>query len=108
MQIIWDRAVVEQLKKTHTLLELETFNVNDQFMTAFCVIPAEKIGLDGFSRLENNKEMHLAFVRAYYNKDYKLCRDIAEHLIGQFGGEVDTFYEEILNRIDNETTTSNS
>jgi hypothetical protein len=33
--------------------------------------------------------------------DLKLCEDIAEHLMGQFGGELDSFYEEIIKRLKN-------
>ena len=99
MQIIWDPAAAEQLKNSHTVLELETFDVKGIRMPTYCVVPAEKIGLAGFATLEKNKELHSAFVKAYYDKDYKLCRDIVEHLMGKFGGELDTFYEEIMSRI---------
>lgn len=99
MQIVWDQAVIAKLKNSHTLLELETFDVKGSPVTAYCVVPAEKIGLDGLSTLDRYTELHSAFVKAYYDKNYKLCRDISEHLMGQFGGELDTFYEEIINRI---------
>jgi hypothetical protein len=103
MQIVWDQAAVQRLKNSHTILELETFDVKGSPVTAFCVVPAEKIGLSGFATLERYKGLHTAFVAAYYDEDYKLCKDIAEHLMGQFGGELDTFYEEILSRINNKT-----
>ena len=99
MQIIWNPDAALKLQSTHTILELETFEYSDGSYTAWCVVPPEKIGVDGFSRLEANKELHNGFIKAYREKDYKLCEDIAEHLMGQFGGELDTFYEEILSRI---------
>jgi hypothetical protein len=102
MQIIWDQTAVDALKKTHTILELETFDVNGQAVTAYCVVPAEKIMYE-LPLLDRYKELHSGFVRAYYEKNYMLCQDIAEHLIGKFGGELDTFYQEILSRI--KTTT---
>jgi hypothetical protein len=98
MQIVWDKKAVERLKNTHTILELETFEVNGEPIATYCVIPAEKIGLDGFSKLESLKALHAAFIEAYKEKNYKLCRDAAEHLIGAFSGEVDSFYQEILSR----------
>lgn len=99
MQIIWDKNAVEELKKKHTVLELETFDVKREKITTWCVVPAEKIGLGGFTHLKNYVELHEAFVKAYYEENYKLCMDISEHLMGQFGGELDTFYEEITSRI---------
>jgi hypothetical protein len=99
MQIVWDRTAVEKLKKTHTVLELETFDIKGFMTTVYCVVPVEKIGLNGFSSLESYKELHTAFIQAYNEKNYKLCEDLSTQLIGAFGGEVDSFYEEILNRI---------
>ena len=36
----------------------------------------------------------------FHTQQYKYVRDAIEHLMGKFGGEVDTFYTEILGRID--------
>jgi hypothetical protein len=98
MQIVWDQTVVEQLKNSHTVLELETFDVKGTPVTTYCVVPAEKVFPD-IMQLDNLKEIHAEFVRSYRTKNYKLCRDCAEHLMGRFGGELDTFYQEILSRI---------
>jgi hypothetical protein len=98
MQIVWDHQAVQELKKTHTVLELETFNVNGIPVTTYCVVPAEKIGLSGFTNLNNYIELHEGFIKALEEENYQLCKDISEHLIGQFGGELDSFYEEILKR----------
>jgi hypothetical protein len=99
MQIIWDKQAADNLKKTHTVLELETFDVKGIPYKTWCVVPADKIGLTGFPTLENYTKLHEGFIKAYNDGDYKLCEDALEHLMGQFGGELDTFYEEIANRI---------
>ena len=98
MQIIWNQEVAEKMRGTHTVLELETFQVKDQDITAYCVVPPEKIGINGFATLETYKTLHEGFIKAMKDGDSKLCNDIAEHLRGQFGGELDSFYEEILKR----------
>ena len=98
MQIVWDQTAVDELKKTHTVLELETFDIKGVPMKTWCVVPAEKIVFE-LATIDRYKELHGAFVKAYNEKNYKLCEDCAEHLIGQFGGELDSFYEEILSRI---------
>jgi hypothetical protein len=101
MQIIWDKQAADNLRKTHTLLELETFDVKGVPYKTWCVIPAEKIGLAGFATLDTYVQLHEGFIKAYNEKNYKLCEDALEHLMGQFGGELDTFYEEISKRISN-------
>ena len=98
MQIVWDPEVIEQLRKSQTVLELETFQVEDRSLTAYCVVPAEKI-FSEMAQLNNYIDLHKGFIVALNEKNYKLCEDIAEHLKGKFGGELDSFYNEILRRI---------
>jgi hypothetical protein len=98
MYIVWDQEAVKELKKNQTLLELETFDVKGLPITCWCVVPAEKVFAMGFNHLDRYRDLHTAFVKAYYDADYKLCTDLSEHLIGQWGGELDTFYQEILGR----------
>ena len=105
MQIVWDQEVIKKLKNSHTVLELETFDVEGTPITAWCVVPAEKIGLN-LASLDGLKDLHAKFVEAWNNKEYNLCQDISRHLMGQFGGELDTFYEEILQRINNEANST--
>lgn len=98
MQIIWDSVAAQQLRANQTVLELETFPVNGESITAYCVVPAEKVFPD-ITRLPSIMEMHVAFITAFNEKNYQLCWDIAPSLIGCFGGELDTFYETILDKI---------
>ena len=97
MQIIWNPDVVDSLKDSHTLFELETFTTEKGPLTAWCLIPVEKLMAD-MPDLDGIKQLHQTFLTASVEKNYKLCEDCAEHLIGRFGGELDTFYQEILSR----------
>ena len=108
MQIIFKKEIAEQLMDKHTVLELETFNVDmpdgtTDIIEAYCVVPAEKIPLTEMAALETYKTFHHEFITAYNKKNYKLCKDLSEHLIGKFSGELDSFYEEILSRIPDES-----
>ena len=98
MQLIFDRSVAEQLKQRYTVLELETVEKDGVEIDVFCVIPAEKIALTEITTLEHNTKLHNEFVAANKRGDAKLCNDLYVHLIGKFGGEVDSFYEEIIKR----------
>jgi hypothetical protein len=99
MQIVWDSEVVEKLKNSHTLLELETFPVGDKTLTAWCVIPVEKVFAAGFETLEFYKSLHADFVTALKANDKDACLGLANQLMGQFGGEMDSFYEIIIKRL---------
>jgi len=97
MQIIWDQKAADELKNNQTILELETFDVEGKSITAYCIVPAEKL-LPNIMQLEAHKELHEMFVRALKDKNYVVCQDLSKILMGKFGGELDTFYEEILSR----------
>ena len=97
MQIVWNPEAVENLKNSHTLLELETFHTDAGSLKAWCVVPAEKL-LEDLPNLENLIQLHQQFLVAAVEKNYTVCQDLAQQLIGRFGGELDTFYQEILSR----------
>lgn len=101
MQIVWNKEVAHRLMQSHTVLELETFPVNSTELTAYCVVPSEKL-INEMFHLESLKELHAGFIQALKDKNYQICLDASEHLIGKFGGELDSFYEEIIKRINNE------
>ena len=98
MQIVWNQDVVEQMRKTQTLLELETFVIEGKPTHTYCVIPAEKLladlpALDALSALHNE---YLVVLKA---KDLERCEFLAEQLKGRFGGELDSFYDETIARL---------
>jgi hypothetical protein len=102
MQIVWNQEVIEQMRKTQTLLELETFVIEGKPTKTYCVIPAEKLladlpTLDALSALHNE---YLVVLKA---KDVERCEFLAAQLRGRFGGDLDTFYDETILRL--KTTT---
>lgn len=100
MQIIFGRENAEMLRERYTVLDLET--ITDQegnSMEVFCLLSAEHIGLAELPQLDQWVKLHNDFLNGYHTQQYNYCRQCLEHLMGKFSGEVDTFYEEILRRI---------
>ena len=100
MNIIFGRENAERLREKYTVLDLEKLIVEGKEIEVFCLIPAEKIALPDLPQLEQWTTLHNDFLHGYETKQYNYCRQCIEHLMGKFGGEVDSFYEEILKRID--------
>lgn len=101
MDIIFGRENAEKLREKYTVLDLETITAEDgTSMEVFCLIPAEKLSLSDLPNLEQWTKLHQDFLEGYKTKQYNYCKDAISHLTGKFGGEVDSFYEEILRRID--------
>ena len=98
MQVIFDRKVADELRDRYTVLEMETFHVEGRDVETFCVVPAEKIALSEISSMEHTMKLHNQFLDGLRRKDYKFCMELSVHLMGKFGGELDSFYEEAQNR----------
>jgi hypothetical protein len=107
MDIIFGRKNAEKLREKYTVLDLEVVIKDGHEFEVFCLIPAEKIAITDLPNLEEWVKMHNDFLVGYSNKHYEYCRQCIDYLMGKFGGEVDTFYEEILHRI-NEAEPINS
>lgn len=99
MDIIFGRKNAEKLREKYTVLDLEVVKKDGHEFEVFCLIPAEKIGITDLPNLEEWVTLHNDFLVGYQNKHYAFCLQCIEHLKGKFGGEVDTFYDEILRRI---------
>jgi len=102
MNIIIGETAAQQLKQNYTILELETFTTTNGPVKTFCVV--ENIPIMELMNLESYKKLHQRLIDEYYKKNYKFCVDAIEHLTGKFGGELDTFYSTILDRISSENT----
>ena len=99
MYIIVGDQAANALKESHLILSLEKINQKGIKDRAYCVVPNEKITMPEIPEIDQWKNLHEQFVIEYEKGNYQYCRDAAEHLYGKFGGELDSFYDEILKRI---------
>lgn len=99
MQIIFGRDNAEKLREKYTVLDLEEVERDGVKLEVFCLIPADKIPISDLPSLDSWVKLHNEFLNGYHTQQYDYCLQCIEHLRGKFGGEVDTFYDEIENRI---------
>jgi hypothetical protein len=99
VEIIFGRENAEKLREKYTVLDLETVEKDGVSLEVFCLIPGNKLTITELPQLEKWIQLHNEFLHGYHTQQYEYCRQCIEHLVGKFGGEVDTFYEEILRRI---------
>jgi hypothetical protein len=105
VDIIFGRENAEKLRAKYTVLDLETITAEDgTSMEVFCLIPAEKLNINDLPNLDQWIKLHQDFLEGYKTNQYDYCKDAIGHLTGKFGGEVDSFYEEILHRIEQQET----
>jgi hypothetical protein len=100
MNIIFDTDSIDTIKASNVVLELDTFYFSklDKTATAFCVV--ENINIIDIDKVEQKKKLHAELIGAYKQKDFKLCKDLIESLLGSFNGELDSFYTDMHTRLD--------
>jgi hypothetical protein len=102
MNIIFGNAV-DQVANTHTVLELDTFKLmpSEQLIKSYCVV--NTVPLSEFQKLEFNKTIHQQLIEQYRQKNWEFCRSALTVLMGNWNGEMDTFYQHLALRIDEYT-----
>jgi hypothetical protein len=99
MNIILGRENVEQAQEKYTVLELDTLIINGAAdpVTAYCLI--EQVPIDQIAGIDQFRDLHNNLMKNYRLQNWKFCQDAIEHLIGKWGGELDSFYTEMSQRI---------
>lgn len=95
MNVIFGRHNADLLAQRYLVLELETFNA----VECFFVMPWEELVAMDMPTVKHYAHLHQRLVENLAKKNYPVCQDLIEHLMGKFNGQVDSFYENILERI---------
>lgn len=96
MHIIFGDAI-NTLPDSFTVLELDTFRSGDTQQTAWCVV--ENIPLASFPLLDSYKQVHSDLMQAYRDRNWEYCENAINGLKGQWNGELDSFYDHLLQRV---------
>jgi hypothetical protein len=86
------------IDEKYIVLDLDTFRLPDGSLhTACCVV--ENIPVAELSLTQSLKELHTNLIDNYGQRNWNYCEQAIEHLMGKWGGEVDSFYQELNTRI---------
>ena len=99
MHIIFDHELLPEIRQKNILLELDRFRVDGRSdpVTAYCVV--EGANLQDFMQLDNLQELHHNLMKNFRLKNWTYCNQALEHLRGKWSGQVDSFYNELSDRI---------
>jgi len=97
MHIIFKNHI-SSLEEKYTVLDLDTFKLPDgNLHTACCVV--ENIPIQELANAESLKDLHAKLIENYGLRNWNFCEQALEHLLGKWGGELDTFYTDLASRI---------
>jgi hypothetical protein len=99
MHIIFGKDEALQLKNKYTVLELDLiqFGQDGPVAPAYCVI--ENISILDLPKIQSMQTLHENLISNYRDRNWKYCLDATEHLQGYWGGELDSFYQTLRDRI---------
>ena len=101
MHIIFGEEKAQVLGEKYAVLELDTFRFMPAGIvsTAYAVI--ESIPIQDLPQLSFQKDLHKNLMENYRKQDWNFCDQAIENLVGNFGKELDSFYAELQERINN-------
>ncbi len=59
----------------------------------------ETVPIAEMTGMDRNLELHANLIRNYRLRNWNYCVDAIEHLKGRWNGELDSFYDSLLERI---------
>jgi hypothetical protein len=104
MNIIFGDSAAQQAQEKYIVLELDTFQVDEQLTTTYALV--ERVALMEMLSLDKFKDLHRNLMTEYRKRNWKYCEDAMEHLNGKWNGELDTFYTVLSDRIQDLKTQS--
>jgi hypothetical protein len=87
------------LDSKHIVLELDTIRVgtNGPEQIAYCIV--ENMPIDEMPIVESLKETHHNLMTEYRGQNWTKCEQLIDQLMGKWGGEADSFYDDLLKRV---------
>ena len=98
MNIIYGQEQVDALNNKYTVLELDTITIKSSSpIKVYCVV--ENTPIDELSQVDKQKKLHAELMQHYRNRNWDFVFLAAKDLVGCWNGELDSFYQEMINRV---------
>jgi len=91
----------DEIKEKYVVLQLETFEIAGNNQTAYCIVDPASVPPEEMADMKRLTDLHQAVIEAWDKEDYATVLFGMPHLIGKFGGELDSFYSNLKERITN-------
>lgn len=99
MNIIFGRPHAELLNSRYVVLEIVNLEDLSTDYQCFCIIEGNSLPVKELPMLDHYKKLHSKLLDNLKANNKTLCKELVPHLHGRWGGELDTFYQAILEHI---------
>lgn len=99
MNIILGEDQAQALAAKYTVLSLDTFSIgtNPEPVRSFCVI--ENMPINEMPHVDAFRDLHENLMANYNRRNWTYCEQAIEHLMGRWNRELDSFYADLLTRV---------
>jgi len=99
MNIIFGTQEAKKLDDKYIVLELDTITIRQSNpITVYCVV--ENLPLTKLTEAEPYKLLHTDLLENYRKRDWNYCEQAIEKLQGFWGADMDTFYDDLRQRVE--------
>lgn len=98
MKIIIGEHNVRDIQQKYIVLELDQFvTAQSQPESAYCLV--DHAPMQDLLELQQWTELHANLIKNYRLKNWNYCEQALEHLMGRWGGDLDSFYTDLAARV---------
>lgn len=99
MNIVLGEVQGRTLAERHVVLPLDMFKIQGQpeLVKSYCVI--ESLSLEELAQIDYWVDLHVKLIENYGKQNWNFCLQALEHLMGRWNGEIDSFYQNLLDRV---------
>jgi hypothetical protein len=96
---MFEDSITDDIKSKYMLLPLDTFYFvdADKKSTAYCLI--ESAPIQEMFSVDQYLDLHQNLIKNYYLRNWNYCEQAVEQLLGRWNGEIDSFYNEMDERV---------
>lgn len=98
MNIIYGQDQADKLSDKYTVLELDTITIKSSApIKVYCIV--ENMPIDELSKAERQTKLHNELIHHYHNRNWDFVYLASKDLLGCWGNELDSFYQEMIARV---------
>lgn len=99
MNIILGDINQSEISDKYIILTLDTFKISgaDEPVKSFCIL--EDIPIADLMQVEALRDLHENLIKNYGLRNWNYCEQALEHLMGRWDGQIDSFYENLSQRV---------
>jgi hypothetical protein len=99
MNIILGQELLKDIDSRYLVLELDTFDsdASPEPVTAYALV--DELSLQDMLHIGEFVDLHRNLIKNYRVRNWKYCEDAMEHLMHQWNGALDSFYQNLSARI---------